>query len=162
MREQDRADWLRAAAVTLAGIPYDLLVRGCDVARRYADHPSKIVPTIFREIDEAWKYRKSERDKLLGRMQPPRKPYPWERDREDTFDPKNRCSPEDAAAIKAQFGLDEPVDRDLHLGRDYSKLRQPSRAEMDALAAEFRAKHYPAPDYPEPGESIGEQGADVA
>ncbi|RXR28942.1 hypothetical protein [Sphingobium fluviale] len=124
----------------MAGIPYDLLARGCDVARKYADHPSKIVPTIMREIEEAWNYRKIERNKLKFRIDPP-----WKLTREETFDPATRCKPEEAAAILREYGLDQPVVRDLDVGRDCSKLRQPTKEELEALAAEFKAAHATKP-----------------
>lgn len=138
MHAHDRTEWIKAAAITLAGIPYDLLARGCDVARKYADHPSKIVPTIMREIEEAWNYRKIERNKLKFRIDPP-----WKLTREETFDPATRCKPEEAAAILREYGLDQPVVRDLDVGRDCSKLRQPTKEELAALAAEFKAQNYP-------------------
>lgn len=144
MHAHDRTEWIKAAAITLAGIPYDLLARGCDVARKYADHPSKIVPTIMREIETPWKNRKIERGELFNRMRPPQK-APWELAREDTFDPANRCKPEEAAAILKEHGLDQPVARDLDVGRDCSKLRQPTKEELEALAAEFKAAHATTP-----------------
>lgn len=107
-----------------------------------ADHPAKIVPAIIKEIDEVWNYRKVERAKLATRMQPEREKFPWELAREDNFDPANRCKPEEASAIVKEYGFDEPVGRDLELGRDCSKLRQPTKEELESLAAEFKAKNY--------------------
>lgn len=143
MHAHDRTEWIKAAAITLAGIPYDLLARGCDVARKYADHPSKIVPTIMREIETPWKNRKIERGELFNRMRPPQKAS-WELAREDTFDPANRCKPDEAAEIVKEYGFDEPVGRDPELGRDCSNLRQPTKEELAALAAEFKAQNYPS------------------
>ncbi len=144
MGPDEREAWFTAAAATLRGIPYDLLERGCAAARKRADHPSKIVPAIIREIEEAWNYRKIERNKLNVRIQPPQK-APWELARENTFDPANRCKPEEAAEIVKQYGFDEPIARDLDVGRDCSKLRQPTKEELEALAAEFKAAHATTP-----------------
>jgi hypothetical protein len=56
--EAVRREWLTTAWATLQGIPADLLTRGCASARKYADHPSKIVPSIMREIESTWSARK--------------------------------------------------------------------------------------------------------
>src|SRR3954463_16539688 len=48
--ETTRREWLTAAWATLKDVPADLLARGCRVARTYSDHPSKIIPSIMREI----------------------------------------------------------------------------------------------------------------
>ncbi len=58
MTGDDRTEWLKVAQMTLADIPADLLARGCEVARRTCDHPSKIVPAILGEIEIAWKNRR--------------------------------------------------------------------------------------------------------
>lgn len=58
--EATRREWLITAWATLNGIPADLLARGCRVARTYSDHPSKIIPTIMREIETTWNARKDE------------------------------------------------------------------------------------------------------
>lgn len=146
MGPDEREAWFTAAAATLRGIPYDLLERGCAAARMKADHPAKIVPAIIKEIDEAWNYRKIERTKLAARMQPEREKLPWELAREDNFDPANRCKPEEAAEILKRDGFDQPVGRGLELGRDCSNLRQPTKEELAALAAEFKAQNYPQPE----------------
>ena len=58
MNDDAPREWLITARATLNGIPADLLTRGCRVARTYCDHPSKIVPTIMREVETAWNNRK--------------------------------------------------------------------------------------------------------
>jgi hypothetical protein len=58
MSDQARTEWLITARATLTGIPADLLARGARVARSYCDHPSKIVPTIMREIETSWENRR--------------------------------------------------------------------------------------------------------
>lgn len=60
MSQPERAAWLAVARQTLKGIPADLLDRGCKAARETADHPSKIVPSIIKEVKDAWANRKRE------------------------------------------------------------------------------------------------------
>jgi hypothetical protein len=52
MEESARREWLLVAWKTLSHLPTDLLKRGCDRARKTADHPSKIVPAILREVQD--------------------------------------------------------------------------------------------------------------
>jgi len=58
MTAADQRVWLSAAYRALDGIPIALLKRGCDAAMKTADHPSKIVPTIIKEIRDDWDWRK--------------------------------------------------------------------------------------------------------
>jgi len=58
MTAADQRVWLSAAYRALDGIPIALLKRGCDAAMKTADHPSKIVPTIIKEIRADWDWRK--------------------------------------------------------------------------------------------------------
>lgn len=101
--EGDRKAWLAAAAVTLEGIPADLLDRGLTVARKTCDHPARIIPAIMAEIEEAWEARKRDyRENTPSRpmLAPPTEPE---------FE---RCSPEAAAEIMREFGLKaNPLDR---------------------------------------------------
>lgn len=106
MSEEDRAQWLRAAWVTLDGIPADLLKIGCGVARRYSDHPSKIVPAILTEVDAIWKRRRLNKSEVLaaiGKMETA--PVPKD----------ERCTPEQAREIRERLGLrledEEPTRR---------------------------------------------------
>lgn len=89
--EGDRRAWLAAAAVTLQGIPADLLELGVAAARRTADHPSRIVPTIMTEVQEAWNRRRQAYRDERAYAAP-----------EDEIEP---CTPEQAAEILAEFGL---------------------------------------------------------
>jgi hypothetical protein len=50
--------WFSAAYEALAGIPIGLLKRGAAAAMVKADHPSKIVPAIMREIGDSWDQRR--------------------------------------------------------------------------------------------------------
>lgn len=92
MSDDDRKEWLITARATLSGIPADLLARGAAVARKYSDHPSKIVPAIIREIETPWENRKRAHS------------TPAEIAAETPRDP-NYISPEDAAKILAEYGL---------------------------------------------------------
>lgn len=65
MDRQARGDWIKAAAIMLAGVPHDLLVRGCRVAMASCDHPSKIVPAILKAVQSEW----DERRRDLGQIQ---------------------------------------------------------------------------------------------
>lgn len=54
--EQDL--WFEAAFKALDGIPIGLLKRGAMHAMRVADHHSKIVPAINKEVGESWDRRR--------------------------------------------------------------------------------------------------------
>lgn len=58
MTTEDRDAWLRAAKMTLSGIPADLLQRGAKVARERCKFASEIVPTIMDEVKGEWGRRK--------------------------------------------------------------------------------------------------------
>lgn len=58
MDTQARRIWFHAAVRALEGIPIRLLQRGAAAAMLKADHPSKIVATIMKEIADDWKWRK--------------------------------------------------------------------------------------------------------
>lgn len=112
MSEDDRREWLRAAWGALHGIPADLLKRGCAEARRRADHPAKIVPIIMAEVEDAWRRRKA------GDVRSEPAPAPAE----DFV----RCTPEEAAAIRAEFGIGPPERGEA---RPVGDLRMPSVAD---------------------------------
>lgn len=59
MGEGDRDTWFEAARLALIDIPADLLRRGARAALTSADHPSKIVPAIMREIADSLKARRN-------------------------------------------------------------------------------------------------------
>ena len=58
MSAEDRRAWLHAAHKVLEGVPLDLLQRGTLAAMRAADHPSKIVAAIMKEIEVDWQWRR--------------------------------------------------------------------------------------------------------
>lgn len=58
MTEEARSDWLRVAWMTVSHLPSDLLERGCKKARETADHPSKIVPIILKEVESDMEWRR--------------------------------------------------------------------------------------------------------
>ncbi|WP_259384331.1 hypothetical protein, partial [Bacillus thuringiensis] len=99
MSEEDRKTWLNAAYKALDGIPIALLKRGAQAALMRADHPSKIVPIITKEIGEDWAWRRKASDPN------------WLRTETPAPDAKqDLCSPDDARAIFKRFGLDKPDD----------------------------------------------------
>lgn len=57
MSAQDQRVWMNAAYRALAEYPMDLIESGAREAMKVADHPSKIVPAIIREISEEWGFR---------------------------------------------------------------------------------------------------------
>lgn len=59
MGEDDRDIWFEAAQLALADVPADLLRRGAQHAMALADHPSKIVPAIMREIADSLRSRRN-------------------------------------------------------------------------------------------------------
>jgi hypothetical protein len=59
MSESDQRAWLEAAYVAIEGMPIGLLERGAKAALARADHPSKIIPAIMKEVGEAWERRKA-------------------------------------------------------------------------------------------------------
>lgn len=106
MTDDARVEWLTAAWGTLNGIPADLLKMGCGIARRYSDHPSKIVPAILSEIEPIWKRRRLNKSEVLaaiGKMETA--PVPKD----------ERCTPEQAREIRERLGLkledEEPTRR---------------------------------------------------
>lgn len=90
----DRRAWLTSAAMTLKGIPADLLERGVVAARRVADHPSKIVPAIMEAIGTSWELRRDNARREVA-SEVTALPAPE----------SDVCTPEQAAEIMAEFGL---------------------------------------------------------
>jgi hypothetical protein len=116
MTEADRTEWLRAAWITLDGIPEDLLDRGCAVARKFCDHPAKIVPAIMREAESIWNQRRancSAVEAALAKMNDPEDDAP-------------RCTPEEARQIMEQVGI-KPDDGK----RDRSHRGEPIAPDAD-------------------------------
>jgi hypothetical protein len=148
-RQEDRKEWLRAAAGTLEGIPVDLLRRGAKHAQMLADHPSKIVPLILDCVRQSWDNRKRN---FASRSEPPAERIEAQ-----------YVTPAQAASILKEYGIDQLGKRDVtapgkresevprHVGE---KPRMPTAEELAILAAEARADHpemlIPAPR-PEPG-----------
>lgn len=98
MGEAERRNWIAVARNELAGIPEDLMKRGCAAARRVADHPSKILPAIFREIGATWEARKRTEREIAREIEAAK------RSRERAALPAAEvCTPEAAAAILAEF-----------------------------------------------------------
>lgn len=99
MDREERQTWLNAAYKMLDGIPIALLKRGCAAAGLRADHPSKIVSIITKEIGEDWAWRRKASDLNWLHIEAP------------APDAKlDLCSPDDARAILKRFGLDKLDD----------------------------------------------------
>jgi len=58
MSNEEKQLWAAAAFKALDGIPIGLLKRGAMHAMRVADHHSKIVPAIIKEVGDSWDRRK--------------------------------------------------------------------------------------------------------
>jgi hypothetical protein len=91
MTQDDRNEWLRVAWGTLSHLPADMLNHACSVARREADHPSKIVPIITRETGDWMRNRRA----AYGSI-----PAPVER-----LSAPDYCTADQAASILREFGL---------------------------------------------------------
>jgi hypothetical protein len=92
MTEESRGEWLAVAWDSLKHLPPDILQAGARKARLKCDHPSKIVPTIIAETEEAVRLRSS----MKG----------WDNAvRQLTWPEPNYCSPEEAADILESVGL---------------------------------------------------------
>lgn len=117
MTEEGRIEWLRAATETLRGIPNDLLSRGCDAARRRADHPSKIIPAIMADIGDTWEWRKAQKTAHLdNRHVEPAKEY---------------CTPAEATEILKRYKVGSYAvaapSRDPHSPTEMPRNADPER-----------------------------------
>lgn len=121
MTEEARREWLAVAWATLKHLPADLLRIGCRKARESCDHPSKIVPAIVAETREDMARRREHlRDAMPADV--PRLP------------PGERCTPEEAAAILAKYGLSSAAEE--RVKRRLGRLRMPTRADYIAMGVD--------------------------
>lgn len=132
MAETDRNEWLRVAWGTLRDLPAGLLERGCDVARRTCDHPSKIVPTILREVDTALRRRRGDRGRVMALLAAPSR-YPWETDLKP--EATEYVTPEQARAICQEEGLPMPK-MPSSAPRPKGPARMPTRADYIAMGVD--------------------------
>lgn len=111
MDRHARADWIKAAAMMLAGVPHDLLDRGCRVAMTTCDHPSKIVPTILKAVESEWSARKRdlfEIKRLADMAQRDPVIEPWRREKPnleivDRIDPEPAKRPTPREPTRADY-----------------------------------------------------------
>jgi hypothetical protein len=82
MTEEAKRDWLAVAWGTVGHLPADLLKLGCEAARKTADHPSKIVPTIIAETERRLQARK-ETFHRIDQFEPSYKTHIADRNRRD-------------------------------------------------------------------------------
>jgi hypothetical protein len=124
MSDDDRTEWLIAARATLSGIPADLLARGAAVARKYCDHPSKIVATIMREVETPWETRK--------RAHRPETPVEYS---EGPRQIAEVVTPAQIEEIKAEFGIvTQPFG---HVAKPAgAKPRKPTREDYIAMGVD--------------------------
>lgn len=132
MTPEERDEWLGVAYVTVRdlGVPEDLLERGCAAARLKADHHSKIIPAINKEIAESLAYRKRRRanaDQDFLELSAPK---------EEAFE---RCPGHVATAIVDELGLrSQPAKaKPKHIGPP----RNPTDADYAEIRAEMDAKY---------------------
>lgn len=91
MSDGDRAEWVRVARITLRDLPLDLLRAGCEVARKEADHPAKIVPLIHKTTAPILKARRENLVPPERRIAPPEPEY---------------CTPEQAREVLERYGFE--------------------------------------------------------
>lgn len=105
MTERERQDWITVARNELRGIPADLMQRGCSHARKVADHPSKIIPAIFKEVGAVWESRKKSLrsiEREIGEAQAAAARL--------ALPAQEICSPEEARRIIAEVAASRKVD----------------------------------------------------
>lgn len=93
--QQARKEWIMAAATELQHAPGDLVEAALGRARMYCDHVSKIVPFVLKDIEDIW----AERRRVSGRIARLQKLA------EQGAKPTERCTPEQAAAIREEYGI---------------------------------------------------------
>lgn len=76
MSREDRKLWLNAAFRVVGHLPIGLLRRGCLKAMETADHPSKIIPAIVKEVGNALEDRKQAKAFAEYRFRNPPPPPP--------------------------------------------------------------------------------------
>jgi hypothetical protein len=104
MSREDRKMWLNAAYRVLGHLPIGLLRRGCMKAMETADHPSKIVPTIVKEVGTALEDRKQAKAFAEYRQRNPAQPPP----------PPHHTAIDDNSPL--------PFDQIKHLTSDFLRL----------------------------------------
>ena len=70
LNADDRREWLAVAMATLSGIPADLLIRGCEKARKTCCFPSEIVPAVLSEVESDWRWRQRALSQAIDDAQP--------------------------------------------------------------------------------------------
>ncbi|QHL90983.1 hypothetical protein GVO57_09330 [Sphingomonas changnyeongensis] len=101
MTQDDRVEWLAAAADALREYPADLLRIGIAEARKRADHPSKIIPAVVGHVEELLIARRRELQRARDAASPPAPALPT--------DGSRHCSAEDAREILERYGFKSSV-----------------------------------------------------
>lgn len=129
MTKEDRNEWLRVAWGTLKLVPADMLARGCDVARRTCDHPSKIVACIMREIETSLAQRRRDLFRIKDML------ANVKNEQSEAPPADGYCTPEQVAAIKAEFGLSSDTENRASVRANLGPARKPTPAELRDIAA---------------------------
>lgn len=128
--------WLHETGRLIKHLPQDILAFAIDEAvRRSEKNFTPAAGAILAAAEPMMREREMIRARLdiLVNGEKPKPRRLWEI--EDMFDPKERCTPEEAAAILKDIGLDMSAAQTWDIGRDYSKLRQPTAQDIADIAA---------------------------
>lgn len=133
--QADRNVWNVAAADALKGIPRDLLDAGIKAARKVVDHPSKIIPAIMKEVEGLWRRRRDDYrharwllDLKNGNLLAAPKAG-------ETVSNEGYCTPEQVAAIKAEYGLSSSAEDRATVRANLGPPRKPTPAEIQEIAS---------------------------
>lgn len=133
MGKIERGAWIKSAVMMLARMPRDLLAIGCHSAMRNCDHPSKIVPEIFRATKTMMTDRRAELNDMEGVARLARDgldPKPWKEGM--PFDVRSVCTSQRATEIMQEFGIETDADIAARRKFERGKLgppRKPNRAD---------------------------------
>lgn len=127
----DATAWLHETGRLIKHLPQDILAYAIDeVVRRSEKNFTPAAGAILAIAEPMM----AERTKICARLdilvngQPKPKVRPWEK--QDTFDPNERCSPDEAAEILKSAGLNMSASSAAPSQRDYSNLRRPTPQEL--------------------------------
>jgi hypothetical protein len=85
MTSDDRAEWLKAARMSIGDFPADVLEAACRSARLTCDHPAKIVPHIAKQASDEMEERR--RQLRIAQSRAERRRDEAQNVADDTIDP---------------------------------------------------------------------------
>jgi hypothetical protein len=146
MSQAERESWLTSARAACKHLPEDLFRDGVNAARRQADHPSKIVPAIVAYAEDGMRNRRADLANVEALAGCERR-MPWEpsAETEDTI-----VTPEQVAAIKAEFGLSTAPYGEATKRPDRGPARVPTAEETRAMMEEAGLPLAPIDNSPPP------------